>query len=148
METVPKLPHAFMILRAVLFFLLSALPLQALAETWALGGMDVVAYRRQGAAVEGRSDLVTNWAGLNWHFASEDNRAAFEANPREYAPGLGGLCPVSLAEGRPEPGDPRIFAIIGERLYLIRSVEAREQLLSQPREILMRAKEAFLAIGN
>lgn len=137
-----------MILRVLLLALLSVLPLPALAEAWALGGMDAVAYRSQGAAVAGRSDLVTNWAGLNWHFVSEENRAAFEANPREYAPGLGGLCPVSLAEGRPQPGDPHIFAIIGERLYLIRSVEAREQLLADPRGILMRAKEAFVALGH
>lgn len=137
-----------MILRTLLLVLLAALPLPALAEAWALGGMDAVAYRSQGAAVEGRSDVVTNWAGLNWHFASEENRAAFEANPREYAPGFGGLCPVSLVEGRPQPGDPRVFAIIGERLYLIRSVQAREQLLADPRGVLMRAKEAFLALGH
>lgn len=137
-----------MILRTLLLSLLFAVPLPALAQGWALGGMDPVAYRTQGAAVAGRSDLVTAWAGQNWHFVSEENRAAFEANPREYAPGLGGLCPVSLAEGRPQPGDPRIFAIIGERLYLIRSAEARQQLLADPRGVLMKAKEAFVALGN
>lgn len=137
-----------MILRNLLLSLLLALPLPALAQAWALGGMDAVAYRRQGAAVEGRSDLVTTWAGQNWHFATEENRAAFEANPRQYAPGFGGLCPVSLAEGRPQPGDPRIFAIIGERLYLFHSAEARERLMADPRGILMRAKEAFVALGH
>lgn len=136
-----------MILRTFLFFLLLAMPLAARAQGWALGGMDPVAYRTQGAAVAGRSDLVTTWAGQNWHFASEENRAAFEANPREFAPGFGGLCPVSLAEGRPQPGDPRVFAIIGERLYLIRSVDARAQLMADPRGILMKAKEAFVALG-
>lgn len=137
-----------MILRTLLLFLLAAAPLSALAQGWALGGMDVVAYRTQGAAVAGRSDIVTTWSGQNWHFTSEENRAAFEANPREYAPGFGGLCPVSLSEGAPEHGDPHVFAIIGERLYLFRSAQARQQMMSNPRGVLMRAKEAFVALGK
>lgn len=148
MEGVPSVFAALMILRTLLVFLLLAAPLPSFANNWALGGMDAVAYRSQGAAVAGRSDLVTQWAGQNWHFSTEANRAAFEANPRAFAPGFGGLCPVSLAEGRPQPGDPRHFAIIGERLYLARSAAARQQLLAAPRDILMKAKGAFVALGN
>ena len=133
----------------LLALVLLTLPLQALAEGWALGGMDAVAYRSEGRAVPGRGDVVTRWAGQDWHFVSEENRAAFEGNPREYAPGLRGLCPVELAEsGRAVPGDPHLFAIIGQRLYLLSSPSAREVFLADPRSILMRAKEAFVALGE
>ena len=137
-----------MILRAILVTLLLAVPLPSFADNWALGGMDAVAYRSQGAAVAGRSDLVTKWSGQNWHFSTEENRAAFEANPRAFAPGFDGLCPVSLAEGRPQPGNPHNFAVIGDRLYLTRSAYARQQLLAAPRQILMKAKAAFVALGK
>lgn len=119
----------------------------ASAAQWALGGMDAVSYRKAGRATPGRADVVTHWAGQDWHFATEANRAQFEANPRAYAPAFNGYCPVSLAEGRPQPGDPRQFVIVGERLYLLRSAQARKTLLASTRDILMRAKAAFVAMA-
>lgn len=118
-------------------------PAVSQAQDWALDGIDPVGYSRAGAAVPGRSDIVTMWHGQSWHFASEENRAAFEANPRVYAPGLGGLCVVALSEGRSEPGNPRYFAVIGQRTYLLRSESAREKLLADPQHVLMRAKATW-----
>ena len=116
------------------------LPAGGFAQDWALEGIDSVAYSQSGKAVPGRSDIVTHWRGRAWHFATEANRAAFEANPRAYAPGLGGLCVVALAEGRAEPGNPRYFVVIGQRTYLLRSEHARERLRQEPQKLLMQAK--------
>lgn len=118
-------------------------PLGAHAQDWALEGIDPVAYARSGEAVPGRSDLVTMWHGLAWHFANEENRAAFESNPREFAPGLSGLCVVALSEGRAEPGNPRHFVVIGERTYLVRTEQARQRLANEPKKILMSAKATW-----
>ncbi|MDT1061870.1 YHS domain-containing (seleno)protein [Paracoccus sp. CPCC 101403] len=115
----------------------------AQAQDWALDGMDPVSYSREGAAIPGRSDIVTMWRGKSWHFATEDNRTAFEANPRAFAPGLGGLCVVALSEGRSEPGNPRYFAVIGQRTYLLRSEAARRRLLADPQHVLMQAKAVW-----
>lgn len=115
----------------------------ACAQDWALDGMDPVSYGHEGAAVPGRSDIVTMWRGEAWHFATEQNRNIFEANPRAFAPGLGGLCVVALSEGRSEPGNPRYFAVIGQRTYLLRSESARERLLADPQRVLMRAKAVW-----
>lgn len=125
-----------------LFVLMLAAPL-ARAQDWALDGMDPVAYSTESAAVPGRTDLVTFWRGKAWHFASEQNRATFEANPKAYAPGLGGLCAVALSEGRSEPGNPRYFIVIGQRTYLLRSEQARERIFADPQGILMRAKAVW-----
>ncbi|MRX51478.1 YHS domain-containing protein [Paracoccus sp. S-4012] len=120
----------------------------AAAANWALDGMDVVAYRTQGQAVPGRSDIRTEWAGQDWHFASEENRAAFEANPRDYAPGLRGLCPKMLAvDHQAVRGDPRYFVIVGQRLYLLSSPAARDAFMADPRRMLMAAKETFVELG-
>ena len=133
-------------MRLTAALILACLPQLAAAQDFALGGMDPVAYAEEGEAVAGRTDIVTQWAGHSWHFASEDHRAQFEANPRAYAPGFDGYCPVSLAEGRPAPGDPARFVVVGNRLYLVRSDAARAALLADPRRILMQAREAFLAM--
>lgn len=118
-------------------------PVGSLAQDWALDGMDPVSYGADNAAVPGRTDLVTVWRGQAWHFASEQNRNLFEANPRVYTPGMGGLCVVALSEGRSEPGNPRHFVVIGQRTYLLRSAEARRRFLADPQGVLTRAKTAW-----
>lgn len=118
----------------------------AAADQWALGGYDVVSYLRSGNPKPGRSDIATMWQGRQWHFASEENRQRFEADPRTYVPGFGGLCPVSLADGQRQQGDPRHFVVVGKRLYLLRSEAAERRFMAEPRDILMRAKQAWAAL--
>ena len=66
---------------------LTVIPSLAPAQVhdWALNGMDPVSYETENAAVPGRADIVTFWRGQSWHFATEDNRTRFEANPRALA---------------------------------------------------------------
>lgn len=110
------------------------------AEGWALGGYDVVAYD-SGNAVPGRHEIVTMWNGKLWHFASEENRNSFEADPRKFTPEFDGLCPVSLANGREAEGNPRFFAVINGHLYLLRSGSDLQQLRRSPQEILAKAQQ-------
>lgn len=119
------------------------MPSLALAQDWALDGMDPVAYQHDGAARAGRQDIVTLWHGKSWHFVSEESRASFEADPHAYAPGLGGRCVVALSEGRAEPGNPRYFVVIHNRTYLTQSAAARSRLLDNPNAILRAAETAF-----
>lgn len=118
----------------------------ALAQDWALGGFDPVGYQSEGRAVPGRNDIATMWKGLVWHFASVENRAEFEADPRSFAPGLNGLCPVALANGRRELGDPRHFAIVGNRVYLLRSGSDQRRFMQNPRGILMEARKVWASL--
>lgn len=122
------------------------LPLSSMAQNWALEGIDPVAYSQQGQAVAGRSDIATEWHGELWYFATEENRDAFEANPKAYAPGLDGLCVVALSEGRAEPGNPRHFIVIGQRTYFARSDEARQKLLQDPQGVLQQANAIWAKI--
>ena len=133
-------------IKSTLLALLLTLPLSAFAGDWALGGFDPVAYVTQERAVPGRGDIVTTWRGREYHFSSEANRALFEANPRAYTPGFDGLCVVALTEGRSEPGDPRQFVPIGQRVYFVGTEGRRRELLSHPRDMLMQAKGMFLKL--
>ncbi|WP_245155607.1 YHS domain-containing (seleno)protein [Paracoccus ravus] len=140
------LPRPMHRLFAFILLILAA-PGLAVAQDWALDGIDPVAYGQADAAVPGRSDIVTLWRGKVWHFSSERNRDTFEANPRSFAPGFGGLCVEALSEGRREPGNPRLFAIIGQRTYLVRSEAAQRRLLADPKGVLMRAKARWLRLN-
>jgi YHS domain-containing protein len=124
-------------------FLLSAPALPAVAQDWALGGYDPVSYFQTHQPRAGRSEISTMWRGEIWHFATEENRSRFEADPRSYTPVFGGLCPVALSEGRMKAGDPRYFVMIGKRLYLLSSSAAEERLMAEPRKILTQARAVW-----
>ena len=85
----------------------------------AIRGYDTVAYFRRGEAVPGRPDIAVAWKGAIWRFASQDNREAFEANPRAYAPRFGGYCAYAVSRGYLAAGDPQAWEIVDGRLYLI-----------------------------
>lgn len=117
------------------------------AQDWALEGFDPVGYRVEGRAIPGQGDITTLWQGMIWHFASEENRARFEADPRSYTPGLNGLCPMAMSEGRREPGDPQHFVIVGQRVYLLGSDADQRQFMMHPRDILMQAKRTWAVLN-
>ncbi|TDQ66766.1 YHS domain-containing protein [Maritalea mobilis] len=84
----------------------------------AVGGYDCVAYFTEGQAVPGSADITLEHAGAVWRFASEDNRAAFAANPEKYAPQYGGHCAFAAAKGYLAKGDPEAWHIENGKLYL------------------------------
>lgn len=87
-------------------------------EGTAVGGYDAVAYHTQGEAVPGDPSITLSHEGATWRFASDANRAAFEANPDAYAPEYGGHCAWAAAQNYLAQGDPEIWRIIDGRLFL------------------------------
>ncbi|WP_246026682.1 YHS domain-containing (seleno)protein [Paracoccus luteus] len=144
----PSLPHTLRRLPAALLAAGLALATPAAAQHAALNGIDAVSLRDSGRAVGGRPDIVTHWRGASWHFANETNRQTFESNPRAYAPAMGGLCAVSLADGRKEPGDPAQFVVVGQRIYLTRDAAARAAMRADPEGIVARATDAWKRLGR
>ncbi|GGH30676.1 YHS domain-containing protein [Cribrihabitans marinus] len=87
----------------------------------AIGGYDPVAYFRDNAPTLGRAEISVRWKGAEWHFDSQANRAAFEANPRAYAPQFGGYCAYAMSLGRKSTTDPEAWRIVDGKLYLVHS---------------------------
>ncbi|MEL7487551.1 MAG: YHS domain-containing (seleno)protein [Pseudomonadota bacterium] len=91
------------------------------AWDYAVGGVDVVAYRslEEGAApVQGTDEFTTEYKGVSWRFASQENLDAFVGNPDYYRPEYGGYCAWAVAEGKLAKGDPRHWHIHNDKLYL------------------------------
>lgn len=84
----------------------------------AIRGYDPVAYFTQNAAVKGASDITSTHEGAVFHFATPENKAAFDANPAKFAPQYGGYCAWAVSQGYTASIDPEAFDIRGGKLYL------------------------------
>lgn len=117
-------------------------------QALAVSGFDPVAYFSDGRALAGRDTIALRWRGQRWHFDTERNRAAFEANPRAYMPAFKGLCAVGLSEGRRVRGDPREWVVHGGRLYLLETASERRRLEVVPDEVLAKAHAAWAELHS
>ena len=97
------------------------------ANGYAVSGYDVVAYwdleqapvgTAQPAAVPGRADITAEFDGATYAFASEENRARFLADPASFAPQYDGHCAYGVAQGGKVPGNPNLWRIVDDKLYL------------------------------
>ncbi len=84
----------------------------------AAGGYDVVAYFTEARPVEGNKAFKTKYKDANWLFASQENLDKFAANPEMYAPQYGGYCAWAVAKGTTASGDPLLWTVHNDKLYL------------------------------
>jgi len=89
-----------------------------LVDGVAVGGYDPVAYFTQNKPVPGDAGITTDYMGATWRFASAQNRDAFVADPKRYAPQYGGYCAYAVASGYTAKGDPQAWKIVDGKLYL------------------------------
>jgi hypothetical protein len=84
----------------------------------ALKGYDPVAYFEDGKPALGDPAIGYRWHGISYHFVSEQHRKAFIARPARYLPQYGGYCAYAVSEGTTADGDPQLWAVVDEKLYL------------------------------
>jgi hypothetical protein len=112
------------------------------ASGLALRGYDPVSYFLPEGPRPGKPEHEFVWSGVAWRFASEANRAAFEANPPAFAPRFGGYDAEAVSRGRIVDTDPALFVVRDDRLYLFRSDANRARFLADP-AIAERGEEAW-----
>ena len=100
---------------------------------FAIGGYDPVAYFVDQDARRGTDCCEAEWGGASWRFVNEGNRAVFLEAPSVYAPRFGGHDALSLARGALAAGDPEIWAVLDDELYLFRSAANRTMWLQAPK---------------
>ena len=84
----------------------------------AVHGYDVVAYFKSGIATPGSDKFAVAYRGATYRFASQANLDAFLADSDRYTPAFGGYCAFGAALGKKFDGDPQVWKIVGDRLYL------------------------------
>jgi len=95
----------------------------------ALRGYDPVAYFTDGKAVEGKKEFNSSWNNVGWHFVNEENRDKFEQDPEKYAPANGGYCTFGVVLGKKFDGDPQVWSMLKDRLYVFLNEEVKEKFL-------------------
>jgi hypothetical protein len=84
----------------------------------AISGYDPVAFYTDGKPVLGSPEFELAYAGTVWRFCNIGNRDAFAARPDVYMPQFGGYDPVGIARGVAVAGNPSVWVISAERLFL------------------------------
>ena len=97
-------------------------------ERLMLEGHDAVAYFTRNDAVRGDPAIQLEHAGVNWRFASEDNKAAFLRAPDKYMPQYGGYCSNGINYAIPGGGGggPNTWRIYRGKLYVFGGQKARD----------------------
>ena len=109
----------------------------------ALSGYDPVAYFTNRRPELGKASLETTFDGAVWRFRNVGNQAAFKDHPDVYRPRFGGYDPVGIAHSRSVPGNPLVWAIVGEKLYLFYSDKDRRAFLAAPGPTLEAAERRW-----
>jgi hypothetical protein len=102
----------------------------------AIEGFDPVAYFTDARPEPGLADFEVSEAGAVWRFRNESDRASFVAHPDIYGPQYGGYDPIDLARGVTVAGNPRIWLISGQRLYLFGREQTRDSFAADPSRVL------------
>jgi YHS domain-containing protein len=84
----------------------------------ALRGFDPVAYFTDGKPVLGDYAVTSEYDGATYRFASADHKALFDKDPAKYVPQYGGFCAFGTAQGFKVDGDPMVWKIVDNKLYL------------------------------
>lgn len=112
----------------------------------AVGGYDPVAYFTEEKPVEGDPAITLNHDGVEWRFASLENRALFEADPDRYAPQYGGHCAWAIASGQRYKGDPKNWDIIDGKLYLNFNDDIQKRWQADPQSFIDEAEGKWISI--
>ncbi|MGM4926933.1 YHS domain-containing (seleno)protein [Tardiphaga sp. 804_B3_N1_9] len=114
----------------------------------AISGFDPVAYFTEGRPTLGQPDFEMSEEGTVWRFRNEGNRASFAAHPDIYGPQFGGYDPVDVARGVAFAGNPRLWLITGERLYLFGREETRDAFAAAPAKYLPGARKRWPGVQD
>ena len=114
----------------------------------AIAGFDPVSYFTDARALPGDAAYELSKEGVIWRFRNEGNRASFAAHPEIYGPQFGGYDPVDVARGVAYPGNPRLWLVVDQRLYLFGREESRDAFASAPAAVLAEARKHWTVLRS
>lgn len=116
---------------------------QATNPVVVLRGLDPVLLTR-GKEVPGSQRISANRKGYRYLFANADNSARFQHDLNRYEIQLNGRCAMMPAV----QGDPRLFAVYKERIYIFGSVMCRTAFVAGPEKYLKPRKNVAIFVNE
>lgn len=114
----------------------------------AIGGYDVVSYFTEEEPLVGRPEFEYVWRGVPWYFANAANRDVFAGSPAIYAPQFGGYGLMGLARGYLSEGNPRVYEILGGRLFLFYSSSNKDAFMLSQKAGYERAAQSWSVLSQ
>jgi hypothetical protein len=112
----------------------------------AIDGYDPVAFFTDGKPLAGNADLELHYGGAVWRFRNVGNREAFAGRPDIYMPQFGGYDPIGVAHGVAVPGNPNLWQISGQRLFLFYDQARLQKFTADPDQALAEAERNWPAV--
>jgi hypothetical protein len=109
----------------------------------AIEGYDPVAFYTDGKPLPGSPDFEFTYGGAIWRFRNIGNRQAFAARPDVYMPQFGGYDPLGVANGVAVAGNPSLWRIAGERLFLFYDRRRLETFTADSERIIAAAERRW-----
>lgn len=109
-------------LLAIVATLLALAPMGAKADAprdniVGAGGYDLTSYFTQEKPQRGNGHHVAVVDGVNYLFASDENKKKFEAEPAKFLPQYGGFCAFGASINKKFIADPDVYDIVDGKLY-------------------------------
>jgi hypothetical protein len=114
----------------------------------AISGIDPVAYFTDRRPVAGLPQYELRYAGTIWRFQNPGNQAAFVAHPDIYMPRYGGYDPIAIGRGVALAGNPLLWTIADQHLYLFFNDEARARFVATPAEAIVLADDNWPSVAS
>jgi hypothetical protein len=109
----------------------------------AIDGYDPVAFFTEGKATPGSGKLELRYDSVVWRFCNSGNRAAFAERPDVYMPQYGGYDPVAIARGVAVPGNPDLWTIVEDHLFLFYNAAQRAKFLNDSARFIATASRKW-----
>ncbi|MEM7073683.1 MAG: YHS domain-containing (seleno)protein [Pseudomonadota bacterium] len=122
--------------------------LNASSTGLALQGYDPVAYFTKGRPTKGSWKITATHNEATYRFASEEHKAAFEADPDAYLPQYGGYCAFGTAMGFKFDGDPNYWKIVDGELFLNISEDVQQRWQEDIPGFITQADENWTDIAD
>ena len=126
----------------------SGMALLNLEDSIALHGYDAVAYFTRNRAVKGSKRIIERLGGAEYHFASSGDRYEFLRDAPRYQPQFGGYCATSMAMGRLEDINPKIFLIYDGKLYMFNNQDFLDLFRRDPRRTIYEARQHYFKLAT
>lgn len=109
------------------------------SQDGAINGYDPVAFFKEMKAVKGKNEIVFEWKGATWHFASQENRKTFQADPERYVPQYGGYCAYGAAHGHKAATQADTWTLVGNKLYFNYNQDVKKDWMKDQKELIRKA---------
>ncbi len=114
----------------------------------AISGVDPVSYFTHAEPLYGNAENEYSYGGVIWRFRNVGDQAAFAAHPEVYMPRYGGYDAVALGRGVAVAGNPLLWAMVGQRVYLFYDEKSRARFLDNPTDAIGTADDKWPAVMN